>query len=40
MYLISKERLYKYCKSAEENVNSSQKKIKCWYDKDARSRVF
>jgi hypothetical protein len=35
-----KERLYNACKFAQENLKSSQTKMKRWYDKDARNRVF
>jgi hypothetical protein len=35
-----KERLYNACKLAQENLTSSQTKMKLWYDKDARNRVF
>ena len=35
-----KERLYNACKLAQENLKSSQTKMKRWYDKDARNRVF
>jgi hypothetical protein len=34
-----KERLYNAYKLAQENLKSSQTKIKRWYDKDARNRV-
>ena len=35
-----KERLYNACKLAQENLKSSQTKMKRWYDKDVRNRVF
>ena len=35
-----KERLYNACKLAQENLKTSQMKMKTWYDKDARNRVF
>jgi hypothetical protein len=35
-----KERLYNACKLAQENLKCSQTKMKRWYDKDARNRVF
>jgi hypothetical protein len=35
-----KERLCNACKLAQENHNSSQTNMKCWYDKDSRNRVF
>ena len=35
-----KEKLYNACKLAQENLKSSQMKMKMWYDKDARNRVF
>ncbi|KAK3106188.1 hypothetical protein FSP39_014556 [Pinctada imbricata] len=35
-----KEKLYNACKLAQENLKTSQMKMKTWYDKDARNRVF
>lgn len=35
-----KERLYKACLLAQQNLKSSQRKMKTWYDKKARARVF
>ncbi|KAK3084264.1 hypothetical protein FSP39_010811 [Pinctada imbricata] len=35
-----KEKLYNACKLAQENLKTSQMKMKSWYDKDARNRVF
>ena len=35
-----KERIYNACKLAQENLKSSQTKMKHWYDKDVKNRVF
>ena len=35
-----KQRLYNAYKLAQENLKTSQMKMKTWYDKDARNRVF
>lgn len=35
-----KEKLYNACKLAQENLKSSQLKMKVWYDKNARNRNF
>ena len=35
-----KERLYNTCKLAQENLKTSQMKMKTWFYKDARNRVF
>ena len=35
-----KERSYNACKLAQENLKISQMKMKTWYEKDARNRVF
>jgi hypothetical protein len=35
-----KKGLYNACKLAQENLKSSQNKMKRWYDKDTRNRVF
>ena len=32
-----KEKLYNACKLAQENLKSSQMKMKMWFDKDARN---
>ncbi|XP_059805417.1 uncharacterized protein LOC132380544 [Hypanus sabinus] len=35
-----KDRLHKACSLAEENLKLAQEKMKTWYDKDARMRMF
>jgi hypothetical protein len=35
-----KERLYNASKLPQENLKSPQTKMKRWYDKDARNKVF
>ena len=35
-----KERLYRACELARENLESSQRKMKTWYDRKARARKF